>query len=659
MNHTLETASLSWQDNAVLRSETFGDIYYSDADGLAESRHVFIAGNDLTDRFAALGTDCESQNFTVAELGFGTGLNILALWKAWQQRGHNLGHLHIFSVEGFPLSLQSFRDAQQRISKRWTELRPLSKKLEDQYPTLTPGFHVLRLSEDTTLTLALGPVEQSLAMARLKANAWFLDGFSPAQNPEMWSEKVMMQVARLSAPQATFATFTVAGAVRRALEHSGFGLSKKPGFGRKREMLTGRLERPQPLAPTKQPWLSYKALSCPTGRRVLIAGAGIAGAAAAWHLRRAGFDVTVIDEHGPASGASGNPVGMVLPRLDLGDTPAARFYRDAWLYALRFISEVDEHNQILVSEGGIIASCNDESDSKHGRLAASGILPPDLLKTLESDQLRERGGIEGFLPCGTRHLEITKGGAINPKAFVTTLLQETQIAEARLVAINRRTAGEPIQVTISVKNKPVDLETDYIVLASAADAGRFLDEKHIQQSLGQIDLLHSPPPARPLTFGHYIAPLGNKCAIGATYEDVHTETVMAPTQSRLHQNLEAVENVLKRKLMATDLDESRTSCRAVTADRHPVVGALPDWSHMGDAYTGLSTGIRRDYAAILYQPGIFILSGLGSRGLTTAPYCAALLTSLMSESPCPMPKDQMDLIHPARFTIRNIKKLSH
>src|SRR5690606_28684582 len=221
------------------------------------------------------------RRFTVAELGFGTGLNIAALLDMWRREGPSDGRLHIFSVEGYPLS----RDEAARALGAWPELADAARALLADWPASTPGFHRLDLGGfNATLDVAVGDAAWALSQWTGRADAWFLDGFAPSTNPAMWSDAVLDGVAARSAADARIATFTVAGAVRRGLSERGFGVDKRPGHGRKRE----RLEARRPGAPEPE-----------TAAAVAIIGAGIAGAALARALAVAGRRCTVIEQAGP------------------------------------------------------------------------------------------------------------------------------------------------------------------------------------------------------------------------------------------------------------------------------------------------------------------------------------------------------------------------
>ena len=243
---------LTWTDDDEPRSGRFGDVYFSRDDGLAETRTVFLQGCGLPEAWT------DRQAFTVAELGFGTGLNIVALLDLWRRTRPVGGRLHIFSIEGFPLTVQ---EAARALSA-WPELAQAAAPLIEAWPAGTPGFHRIDLPMfDAVLDLAIGDAAWALAQWSGQADAWFLDGFSPALNPGMWSDEVLDGVAARSAPGARLATFTVAGSVRRGLAERGFVVDKRPGHGRKRERLEARL--PGEAPPSPEPRVAVRRPPCP------------------------------------------------------------------------------------------------------------------------------------------------------------------------------------------------------------------------------------------------------------------------------------------------------------------------------------------------------------------------------------------------------------
>lgn len=228
---SLEPARLSFDANGIPYSEAFGDVYHSAAGGLGQSRHVFLAGNDLPARWR------NRRRFVILETGFGLGLNFLATWLEWLNDPLRCSELHFVSVEKHPFRL----DDLVRVHGAWPELSSVATELHRHWPTLVPGFHRLELAERRlVLTLGLGDAEKLLPELDGQADAFYLDGFSPARNPELWSGQLCRCLARLAAPGATLATWSVAGALRRALGEANFVVLKRPGFAAKRHMLAGR-----------------------------------------------------------------------------------------------------------------------------------------------------------------------------------------------------------------------------------------------------------------------------------------------------------------------------------------------------------------------------------------------------------------------------------
>lgn len=224
-NHTL-----IWKDNVPF-SQEFGDVYFSADDGLAESMYVFIGGNKLIERWQNA-----AGNFTIIETGFGTGLNFFACLAAWEKHAPDNLTLNYISIEKYPLAIG---DIQKAIAN-WPELDCYMEEFARLYPQAKTGKAELSFKDGKVkLTLIWQDVKDALNVINIKADAWFLDGFSPAKNPDMWNDDLYKAAYGLTANKGTFATFTVAGHVRRGLQNAGFTVQKIKGFGKKREMLAG------------------------------------------------------------------------------------------------------------------------------------------------------------------------------------------------------------------------------------------------------------------------------------------------------------------------------------------------------------------------------------------------------------------------------------
>ena len=402
--------TLAWQDGQPFSSR-FGDVYFSSDSGLEETRHVFLQGNRLEERFAALSA---GESFTIGETGFGTGLNFLGAWQLFEQAAPPGASLDFFSIEKFPLNEDELRAA----LALWPEMKPFADALLERWRRRVPGWNRWSFAGGRVrLTLAIGDVAEVLPQLQDGVvDAWFLDGFSPAQNPEMWSEEVLAGIARASRPAATLATYTSAGLVRRGLRQAGFAVERAPGFGRKREMLRGVLS-PLPH--------SQEQARARTPASAIVIGGGIAGCAAAHALAQRGIPVTLI-ERAPqlASAASGNPRGVLHARFGAGDSPVHRFVQAAYGHALTLLDEV------LPADGELRAECGllqlDFSPAEHKRIArlAEQEWPAHLLRFVDAAQATALAGME----MAHGGLWFPGGGWVVPPALCARLADDARIA---------------------------------------------------------------------------------------------------------------------------------------------------------------------------------------------------------------------------------------
>jgi len=225
-------SQLNWKENLTPINLRFDDIYYAEEDGLAEARYVYLTNNSLPQKWLGQ-SEC-----AIAELGFGTGLNFFATLDLWNQNPMKDSILRFSSCEKFPLSKEDITKA----LSRWPELQSLLYNFLTAYDPNRSGFQKITLLNNVELSLFIGDVSEYLTRLQGPIDAWYLDGFAPRKNPEMWSDEVFDRILKLSSRSANFATFAAAGFIRRGLMARGFQVSKVAGFGRKREMLRGHLE---------------------------------------------------------------------------------------------------------------------------------------------------------------------------------------------------------------------------------------------------------------------------------------------------------------------------------------------------------------------------------------------------------------------------------
>ncbi len=624
----IDYAKTDWSAGAP-RSVSFADVYFS-GDGRSETQHVFLDGNRLADRFSASG------RLSIGELGFGTGLNLLETWALWEEAEKPSGaRLDVLSIEAYPLSA----DDLARAHAAWPEHARRSARLRALMPPPLPGLHRLQLADDLTLTLAYGLAEGILARIEGGLDAWFFDGFAPAKNPEMWTPAVFAEVARLSRPGVTFATFTAAGEVRRALAEAGFEVEKRAGYGRKRDMLTGRFFPPLPQererGGKRAPWFrSANAERLTHGASVAIIGGGVAGASLAFAARSAGLRPTIIDPAGLAAGASGNVAGLIMPRLDLGGTAGADFFIAAYLHTLRLLNDFGPTS--FRATGVLFGAVDDSEIARQARILDARLLP------------------DGFLELRPNGLLLPQAGVVDPPRFVAALAGDAPIVRERATEI--RPTAEDVEIICT--NRP--LRAEAVILANGVDALRFREARALPLAAvaGQIDWFpEARAPAEALAFGPYaVQSLSGGLVIGATYEP--SAATAAASLAATRSNLAAVARFAPDLVAGLDPAASRprASLRCQTPDRLPIAGPLPDLAFYGAEYDDLRLGKRRDYPPGRLIPRTFILSGLGSRGLVTAPLAAAHVIAELVGGVSPLDVTQAEALHPARFFIRDLKR---
>lgn len=577
---------LVWAEDGSPRSGRFGDVYFSKEDGLAETRAVFLTGCGLPEAWNG------RRRFTVAELGFGTGLNIAALLDLWRREGPANARLHVFTVEGYPLTAAEAA----RALGAWPELAQVVEALLAQWPDGTPGFHRIELPDfRATVDVAIGEVDWALTQWTGRADAWFLDGFAPSTNPAMWSDTVMDRIAERSAPEARLATFTVAGVVRRGLAERGFTVEKMPGHGRKRERLEARrsggteVERVSP--------------------RVAVIGAGIAGAALARALSAEGAEVTVVEAEGPGAGASGFPAALVTPRLDAGDETIAGLNAQALRTAMAAYRDADA----VLAEGVLQLEQVARDRGRFEKVAGQAIWAEGAMAVRDAGVCSARVGE----PVAVGGLMMRDAGTIAPAKVLKTWLDGVARVTARVAGLEAAGEGwrllDPDGATI--------LEADAVVLA-AGWGNAALAVLPLAPVRGQADWAAGVTTA-PVAWGGYVVPTGAGLLFGATHERGETDPVVSDAASQTNRTTLA--GRLPGLAARVGETERRAAIRATTPDRMPMAGAIEA------------------------RPGLYVLGGLGSRGFCHAPLLAQHVAALITGAASPLTAAAAARVSPRRF----------
>lgn len=626
MYEPLIAARLGWQDN-TLWSADYEDIYHSKKGGPGQARHVFLAGNNLPAAWQ------DRARFVILETGFGSGLNFLATWSAWRQDAQACQQLHYIAVEKHPFGPADLA----RIHPSWPEFAELTKPLLEQWPLATPGFHRLAFDNHRViLTLAFGDALTTLPQLNGQVDAFYLDGFAPDKNPTLWSVPIFKQCARLAAPNATLATWCVAGNVRRALQEAGFKLEKTAGFDGKREMLRGHLIAARQRRKGHTP-----------GQAIII-GAGLAGTSAASALARRGWKITLIDErNGPAQGASGNLAGIVRPILSRDDNLAARFTRAAFLHAMRFWPRLQQPPRS--SSCGVIHIAENEADAAHQQAVIAALRLPDAFAGwLDANEISKRCGQS--ISQGGWHFP--GAGWANPPSLCAAMLADGG-NRIEFLAGQPVTALEPTEAgwRTLTENGSTLATGDIVVFAGGADhldlMTAFTAAKFpIRRMRGQVTWLpadHLPGLDQVLCRdGYVIPPVDSVICTGASYDSHEDIRLNLATQRNNLIKLDEIIPGSSQGLNPETLD-GRVGFRAIASDRLPLVGALP---------ARLNGKIPGKVAQWPRQSGLYALLGLASRGLVWSTLCGELLASQVGGEPLPLEQRLVDAVDPARFAWR-------
>jgi len=645
----IEPALLDW-DNDTPRNQEHGDIYFSTDGGIAETEYVFLQGNQLPQRWQKQKPD--QEHFTIAETGFGTGLNFLCTLKHWLATAPANAHLNYISIEKHPLNKT---DLQRAISS-WPELAEVGAELLEHYPPLVHGLHQRQLFNGrVSLSLLFGDANTMFTDIDATVDAWYLDGFAPSKNPGMWTPELFKQIARLTKANGSFATFTAAGIVRRGLKAEGFEVKTQPGFGRKRDMSVGSLINP-PQHKSKQPWLEYPKTETTTKQAIVI-GAGLAGCTVSHTLAEQGWQITLIERHEDiAQEASGNHAGVVMPRLTADMSAAGRFYLSAFLHSTHWLNQLKKREPSLPwFQSGVLQLCDERQQQRMQRLE----LPEEVLEICDIDMASQRCGIE----TKRGGLFFPGGGWLEPPALCQWLLNDQNKNINRLLnqaALTLKRDNGEWQVK---SENSVIAQAETVVIANGYDAERLLDTDvlTLQKVRGQLAYLESTQQSKnlktPVCYDGYIIPShkGLHC-VGASY-DVDDNDTEIRTECE-QQVLSALTEELAEFNQAETIS-GRVAFRTSTQDHLPLIGPVPDLDFYNTHYSDLHHGRpAHGYPSAEYLPNLFLSVGHGSRGLVSCAQSANLIIGRLNGKQQPAINNLINTTHPARFFVKNRKKIN-
>lgn len=684
----MNASVVHWRADGTPTSTRFGDIYRSAGTdglgGLAQARHVFLGGCGLLPQGSTPAAWDGAARWCVLETGFGLGLNFLATWQAWRQAPQRPRMLFYTAVEAFPPEPDDLR----RSAAPFAELVPLAEELIAQWHGLLPGVHRLRLDGgQVQLTLAVGEVQPMLAELAGAHDSLFLDGFTPAQNPDMWSAHTLRAAARLMRRGAVAATWCVAASVRDHLTSCGFEVERVPGLPPKRHALRARYA-PRWVPRPRRDAALQPTVATPT--RCAIVGAGLAGSAVARALALRGWEVSVLDQAAqPAAGASGLPAGVVAEHVSPDDRPLSRLTRAGRIATLSAARALLHEGQDFAVTGVLERHAPGErrlpaswAETTNSIAASAGLAPAEAKITQE---IAATAGVP--VDEGHRALWHARAGWLRPAALVRAMLATPGIAWRGGCAVARlRPHGSAWQLLdaggeLLAEAELVVLTAGFgsLALLPSAETGDEAAALPLHALRGQVAFGPMPGgtqaadgaalPRFPVNghgslIGHLPAaqeaPIGGPLWVtGSTFERGNSQPELLAADHE--HNRERLAELLPRAaaVLAPQWADGRAQAwagvRATLPDRLPAVGA---WPALVSQLNQPPAGAQQAQAAIKSEvsdgtatPPLppHLLTGLGARGLTLSVLCAEVLAAGLHDEPLPVARSLAQRLSAARW----------
>ena len=610
-------ATLAHDHRGIPTSPRYQDLYHPDSGALGQARHVFLRGNQLPARWQG------KSQFTVCEAGFGLGQNFLALWQAWRADPKRSRRLHVVAFEAHPFCRE---DLETVLRAMPAELTPFACRLLAAWPPLVPGIHRLEFDAGAvTLTLVFGSITRMARQVNASVDAYFLDGFAPQRNPEMWSPALFGQFARMANAGATLSSWCCAGQVRRDLRDAGFIVSKVPGFASKREMTVAVL----------RPGMGRQASGHAASDTVLVVGGGVAGAGIAHALALRGHEVTVLDPvfaNGLGASHKGHVAAAMTPVLSRDDDIRSRLSRAGIRRALQRWSELASDAR-PVRCGTVSLALDAVEVSAAKKTLAHLRFPTDWVKWLDASEASMLAG-QALQAGGTW---LADGSVVRPQALVEALLRRPEIRCVSGLLGHLGPSANGLWAARDGHDKIVTLAKT-VVLANAVDAGRtlagisgspYLPKLAAMYRLGgQVSYFKedSAPAVRPVIAGdgYWLPAVDGLCVGGSTYEaDILDVGVNAAGRLEISKKVERLVG-MHASLLAAAPDErvGWAGWRATPSDRLPIIGPV---------------------AAL---PGLWLACGYGSRGLSWSALAGDIVAATIGGEPVPLERELLRSIAP-------------
>ena len=665
----MQYTNLIWR-NGQPYSEMFDDIYYSSNEGEAASdeyiageqefKHVFFKNNGLPERWQT------SENFTIAELGFGSGLNFLLTVREWlkyltetglsETNFSEIGKnkcLHYIAIEKYPLSPEAIT----QLISRYATLKLYCDELLTHYPPAVEGSHSRHLFNNrVTIHFKFMDVSKALNNERFNVDAWYLDGFSPAKNSAMWSEQLFKQLAQNSRANATCSTYTAAGYVKRNMQAAGFSVKKVKGYGKKREMLTatytvkntqesGRKRKEYKFS--DKPWFQTKSNSTVfSEKHAVVIGAGIAGLSMAYALIKRGWVITIIDKHGEvAKETSSNPAAIVYPRLSVDNDVDNEFFISAFCLSVSLMETLQaKHAEKFWFGSGLL---QEVGEKKADALIAKYQFNKDFIelsKVKKSNCLNHKaaGVVLPNILC-----EVLKQECGDSLSIVGEKVHNIEFDNDQWHCYSDKDlilSSEVLIVANGAAIKDIDLPVD---LPVDIVRGQVVTLTENEKSKKIISTLASKVTLSPAINGkHYL---------GASYSRNNESSNIDSDETK--ELIELLKGTYHYEFSELDCIDEWVGFRAIPADRVPLVGAVPDKAYFEKEYGDICHGkTNKMYPLAKNLKGLYLSLGHGSRGFTSAFLSSEIICSQIVDEPAPVGKRVLNYLTPSRFIINDLKR---
>lgn len=647
-NIQIKHAQIKWSDQLEPFSPHFDDHYFNTQEGIEESNYVFLQGNDLNTRWL----NCIDRFFCIAESGFGTGLNFLNTCLLFQQflalnPNKPLKQLFFCSFEKYPLSKNDLIKALER----WPSLSPFIQAFIEQYPPALKGCQRIKLSQfNVTLDLWFGDISETLEEVYLPEtglfDCWFLDGFSPHKNPEMWNLTLFKQIANSCKNDACIATFTAAGFVRRALQEAGFNIQKRKGYGKKREMLIGQLA------------LKKSEKKANKNNEFTIIGGGISSACLTLALIQRGYKITLYcKDKQLAEGASSNLQGAVYPLLNAEHDSLSQFFANAFLYSRNFITRINKDNPFDFDLSGLLQLYYDPiAATKLDKIACADFPTEFVCKknSAETDKIAQ-------LDIGQTSLYYPLAGWVNPKQMVNAIFNQAKIeGDLTLHFEHHLKRFDKVQQGWECHFTDKKITAQQLILATAMETLNFKQCEAIPLSAarGQVTHIASTPALSKLKVaicheGYLTPSTHNLHCMGATFKRHQLNTDIS--QPEQFENKEKLDKCITDKEWVKQIQcdhlNANAAIRTMTRDHFPYLGQVADYQQIKTVYA--QTG---DATTQAMHEDLYTLTGLGARGLCSAPLLGELLASLINHEPLPVNKTILNKMSVSRQWLSYLSK---